>query len=207
MLSRGWVRRLYLQQTLLRWIWIRKKKKSIFILGRVCPGQLSVLHQGCHQQVCNAGIAGPGLKHCSNFQINSRRYNFLESFLQTHLVDVASGQRQRSCSRPLLGPQEPKCSEEEHRQPEEEEGINAWLSLIAFLRASLDAQNFFYRAFYLGGLWSRQTFCRSICRARLCMMQVRGTTRTPGMILLSSRPMTWPRNQAGVHSDPLEQLD
>ena len=119
----------------------------------------------------------------------------------------ASGQGQCSCSRPILGPKEPKCGEEEHRQPKEEEGINAWLSLIAFLRASLDAQNFFYRAFYLGGLWSRQTFCRSICKARLCMMQVRGTTRTPGMILLSSRPMTWPRNQAGVHSDPLEQRD
>ena len=76
----------------------------------------------------------------------------MESFRLTHLVNVASGQRQRSSSWPLLGPQEPKCSEEEHRQPEEEEGINAWLSLIAFLRASLDAQNFFYRAFYLGGL-------------------------------------------------------
>ena len=35
------------------------------ILGRVCPGQLSVLHQGCHQQVCNAGIAGPGLNHAA----------------------------------------------------------------------------------------------------------------------------------------------
>ena len=35
------------------------------ILGRVCSGQLSVLHQGCHQQVCNAGIAGPGLKHAA----------------------------------------------------------------------------------------------------------------------------------------------
>ena len=61
----------------------------------------------------------------------------------------ASGQGQCSCSWPILGPKEPKCSEEEHRQPEEEEGINAWLSLIAFLRASLDAQNFFYKAYIL----------------------------------------------------------
>ena len=53
-----------------------------------------------------------------------------------------SGQGQRSCARPVLGPKESKCREEEHGQPEEEEGINAWLSLIAFLRASLDAQNF-----------------------------------------------------------------
>ena len=73
----------------------------------------------------------------------------MESFRLTHLVNVASGQRQRSCSRPLLGPEEPKCSEEEHRQPEEEEGINAWLSLIAFLRASLDAQIFSIPPFIL----------------------------------------------------------
>ena len=42
-----------------------KEKYHSNILGRVCPGQLSVLHQGCHKQVCNAGIAGPGLNHAS----------------------------------------------------------------------------------------------------------------------------------------------
>ena len=62
----------------------------------------------------------------------------MQSVSTVNLFD--SGQGQRSCARPLLGPKEPKCCEEKYRQPEEEEGINAWLSLLLFLGASLDAQ-------------------------------------------------------------------
>ena len=60
---------------------------------------------------------------------------------------------------------------------------------------------FFLSCLYHPGFVSRsQTFCRSICRAQLCMMQVRDMMKTPGMTLLLSRLMTGPRNQAGVLS-------
>ena len=57
-----------------------------------------------------------------------------------HLVKTidlfASGQGQRSGAWPLLGPKEPKCSEEKHGQPEEEEGIDAaCLSLTLFFES------------------------------------------------------------------------